>query len=274
MADTTLKAYDAYIEDLLARRRYDEAAAHAAHVLGKYPKNLHALRKLAKAQFENGQYDEALRSYGQVLAFAPQDVAAYVGISWVYRQRSQGDNAIYFLERAYEREPNDAEIIGLLRDAYRLFHDRANAKLPNTPYMVARQQLKSGLGSQAVKTLQDALTEAPQRADLRLLLADVYIQLSQPIDAAKAAVAVVKELPDCVRANQLLATIWLGAGRPSDAQRLVSRIEEVDPYLAYDIATGTSAPDDAFTVPMLNYSSTVGSVASAQPTWMSALDAP
>jgi tetratricopeptide (TPR) repeat protein len=270
MADTTLKAYYAYLDDLLTRRRYDEVAAHAQHILARYPKNLGAWRRLGKAQLENGQFDEALKAFGQVLGFVPQDVDAYVGLSWVYRQRSDADRTIYFLERAYEREPANTEIIGLLRDAYRIFHDRANAKLPNTPYMMARQQLKSGLATQAVKALQDALNETPNRTDLRVLLAEVYAQIGQPVEAAKTAVAVIKELPDCLRANQILAVVWLEAGRPSDAQRLVSRIEEVDPYLAYEIATGETLPDEAFTLPRLNYGSRVGqAVNNASPDWLS-----
>lgn len=271
MADTSLKAYYAYLDELLTRQKYDEVMSHAQHILGKYPKNLGALRRLAKAQLETGQYDDALKSYSQVLSYVPQDVAAYVGLSWVYRQRNQGDSAIYFLERAYEREPSNTEVVGLLRDAYRVFHDRANAKLPNSAYMVARQQVKSGLDTQAVRTLLDALAETPQRTDLRLLLTDIYAQIGQPVEAAKTAVAVLKELPDCVRANQLLAVVWMDAGRPSDAQRMVARIEEVDPYLAYEIATGTTPPDEAFVMPLYNYQSGAGHTVSATPDWMSAL---
>ncbi|MCU0464199.1 MAG: tetratricopeptide repeat protein [Anaerolineae bacterium] len=271
MADTSLKAYYAYLDELLTRQKYDEVMSHAQHILGKYPKNLGALRRLAKAQLETGQYDDALKSYSQVLSYVPQDVAAYVGLSWVYRQRNQGDSAIYFLERAFEREPGNTEVVGLLRDAYRVFHDRANAKLPNSAYMVARQQVKSGLDTQAVRTLLDALAETPQRTDLRLLLTDIYAQIGQPVEAAKSAVAVLKELPDCVRANQLLAVVWMDAGRPSDAQRMVARIEEVDPYLAYEIATGTTPPDEAFVMPLYNYQSGAGHTVSATPDWMSAL---
>lgn len=271
MADTTLKAYYAYLDDLLNRRKYDEVVAHCQHILGKFPKNLGVLRRLAKAQLENGQYDEAMASFGRVLSYTPQDVDAYVGLSWVSRQRSQGDNAIYYLERAYEREPNNTEVVGLLREAYRLFHDRANAKLPSTSYMVARQQVRSGLSTQAVKTLQDALVETPNRTDLRLLLTDIYAQIGQLVDAAKSALAVLKELPDCVRANQVLATVWLGAGRPSDAQRLVARIEDVEPYLAYEVALGNPPPDDAVTLSMLEYRAGASAATNITPDWMTNL---
>jgi len=267
MADTTLKAYYAYLDELLTRRKFDEVAAHCQHILEKYPKNLGVLRRLAKAQLDNGHYDEAMTLFQRVLTYAPQDVDAYVGLSWVSRQRSQGDTAIYYLERAYEREPNNSEVIGLLREAYRVFHDRANAKLPNTAYMVARQQVRSGLSTQAVKTLQDALIEEPKRSDLRLLLTDIYAQIGQLVDAAKSAVAVLKDLPDCLRANHVLATVWLGAGRPSDAQRLVASIEDIDPYLAYEVAVGTPPSDDMFVLPLLEYRPG-GASANVTPDWM------
>lgn len=271
MADTTLKAYYAYLDELLTRRKYDEVVAHCQHILAKYPKNLGVLRRLAKAKLENGHYDEALALFGRVLTYAPQDIEAYVGLSWVSRQQSQGDNAIYYLERAYEREPNNTETVGLLREAYRVFHDRANAKLPNTPYMVARQQVRSGLSTQAVKTLRDALVEEPSRTDLQLLLTDIYAQIGQLMDAAKSAVTVLRDLPDCVRANQILATVWLEAGRPSDAQRLVSSIEDVDPHLAYEVAVGSPPPNDAFVLSMLVYQSGAGASTNITPNWMTDL---
>ena len=94
MADITLKAYLAHVDDLLGRRQYEEAEAHSKHILAKYPKNLAALRRLAKAQLEAGHYPEAENTYATVLSLEPRSTEAYVGLSWVARQRGQGDQTI------------------------------------------------------------------------------------------------------------------------------------------------------------------------------------
>lgn len=273
MADITLKAYLAHVDDLLGRRQYEEAEAHSKHILAKYPKNLAALRRLAKAQLEAGHYPEAENTYARVLSLEPRSTEAYVGLSWVARQQGQGDQTIALLERAYEQDTTNQDVVQLLRDAHRTFNDRTNAKLPQTQYVAARQQWRSGLDQQAIATLNAALAADASRADMRLLKAQILTHMGNSNEAARAVTDVLKQLPDCVEANRMLAEFWKAQGRSSDAQRFVNHVEAADPFLAFEIATGAPPPDEALMLSLMDYrsSSSVASAAAATPDWLGEL---
>lgn len=273
MADITLKAYLAHVDDLLGRRQYEEAEAHSKHILAKYPKNLAALRRLAKAQLEAGHYPEAENTYANVISLEPRSTEAYIGLSWVARQRGQGDQTIALLERAYEQDTSNQDVVQLLRDAHRTFNDRTNAKLPQTQYVAARQQWRSGLEQQAIATLNTALNADPSRADIRLLKAQILTQMGNNNEAARTVTDVLKQLPDCVEANRMLAEFWKAQGRSSDAQRFVNHVEAADPFLAFEIATGAPPPDEALMLSLLDYrtTSSVTSAASSTPDWLGEL---
>ncbi|NOG50546.1 MAG: tetratricopeptide repeat protein [Chloroflexi bacterium] len=80
MADITLKAYIAHLDDLLGRRSYEEAEAHATQILSRFPRNLQALIRLGKAQIEAGHYNDAEGTFTQVLGMDPRSTDAYVGL--------------------------------------------------------------------------------------------------------------------------------------------------------------------------------------------------
>lgn len=276
MADITLKAYLAHLDDLLTRRQYEEAEAHCKHILARYPKNLATLKRLAKAQFEAGNLAAAESTYAIVLSMEPRSIDAYVGLSWIARQRGNGPQTIALLERAYEQDTSNNEVIQLLRDAHRTFGDNADAKLPQTQYIAARQQFRSGLAQQAISTLNGALAADPARADIRLLKMGIYRQTGQETEAARLATEVLKQLPDCVEANAMLANFWKAQGRSSDAQRFVTRVEAIEPYLAFEIATGVPTADETLTLSLLNFRAASPATSTETPDWMGALgmDAP
>ena len=203
----------------------------------------------------------------------PRSTEAYVGLSWVARQRGQGDQTIALLERAYEQDTGNQDVVQLLRDAHRTFNDRTNAKLPQTQYVAARQQWRSGLDQQAIATLNAALAADPSRVDMRLLKAQILTQMGNSNEAARAVTDVLKQLPDCVEANRMLAQFWKAQGRSSDAQRFVNHVEAADPFLAFEIATGAPPPDEALMLSLMDYraASGVGSAAAATPDWLGEL---
>jgi predicted Zn-dependent protease len=98
---------------------------------------------------------------------------------------------------------------------------------------VAAQYLASDLNDQAVEVLRQALQRMPERTDLRLQLARALWRGGRQVDAAESAIEVLDKLPYALVANRILTELWLQEDRPSDAQRYLSRIEDVDPYLAF-----------------------------------------
>jgi hypothetical protein len=70
-------------------------------------------------------------------------------------------------------------------------------------------------------------------------------------------------------ANRILSQLWLQEERPSDAQRFLTRLEAVDPYLALTLVEGRTADDRAFTLDLLDYRHVAQTeLASAQPDWL------
>src|SRR5690606_7195464 len=205
-------------------------------------------RLLGRALLYNARWDEATAVLRRVLAVYPDDRVAHLGLAEIYDERNQGNQALWHMERAFEHDPNNEEIIASLRDLLKRVKGADYAKIQLTAGAVARQYGRNGLYEQAVDTLRPVLESHEDRVDLRLLLAQMLWGAEQPVEAAEVALDVLALLPDCLEANRILTRLWLLEERPSDAQRYINHIEAVDPYVALELATGTQAPDSAFTL--------------------------
>ncbi|MCU0499657.1 MAG: tetratricopeptide repeat protein [Anaerolineae bacterium] len=270
MSEISLKAYQAELTDLLQQGRTDEVVRHCRHILEKYPKNVEVYRLMARAL--RSQSAEAAQIYRRVLSVFPDDAEAHEALSLYYQAQRKGNEAIWHLERAYEQNPNQRAIQAALTELYRQYRGMEVTRFQLTARAVALQHLRSGLYSKAIDTLQKALAQSPDRLDLQVLLAQVYWEAGSLIEAAERALALLKLLPDCLIANQILTLLWLSEQRPSDAQRYLSRIEAVDPYLAVTLAQGTPPDDDAFRLTRLDYQLAASrDLMNENPDWLQAL---
>jgi tetratricopeptide (TPR) repeat protein len=264
----SLRAYLDKLDDLLNTSATDEVIHHCRHILKYFPRAVAVYRQLGQALLYSARWDEAATVLRRVLSVLPDDYVAHIGLSEVYVQRNRSNDAIWHLERAYEQNPNDTDIINSLRDLYKRYQNVDHARLQLTTAAVARQYIRSGLFTQAVETLRGTLERLPDRVDLRLLLAQTLWDMGSTLEAGETAMDVLQVLPDCLEANRIMTQLWLAEGRPSDAQRYLSRIEATDPYLALELATG-SAPDDTFTLEELDYRRFArSSLATDQPAWL------
>jgi len=253
MADISLRDYLSKLDTLLGRSASSEVVHHCRHILQYFPKNAATYRFLGRALVQSSSWEEAGEVFQRVLSVYPDDYSAHVGLSDVYLHLKRPDDAIWHLERAFEQSPNNQTIIDGLREMYRKFRRVEQGKIQLTSGAVARQYTRNGLYEQAIETLQQALERSPERADLRLLLAETYHEAGYRVEAAEVALEVLKVLPDCLVANRILTALWLSESRPSDAQRYLNRIQSVDPYLALELAQGEAVPDDAFRLEELDY---------------------
>jgi tetratricopeptide (TPR) repeat protein len=253
MADLSLREYNAKLENLLHTGNATEVILHARHILQYYPRNVQTYRALGRALIETRRYPEAGEVLRRVLSVYPDDVDAHRGLSEVYLNDKRADDAIWHLERAFEQNPNDKTTLDNLRELYRRYRKVEQGKIQLTTGAVARQYLRSGLYAQAIEALQEVLSKNQQRPDLRLLLAQTYLDSGQLIEAGETATEVLQDLPDCLRANAILAVLWLSQERPSDAQPHINRIESLDPYLALELAEGQAVADEVFKLPELDY---------------------
>jgi len=267
MPDISLREYLAKLESALYAGSADEVIHHCRHILQFYPKNVAAYRYLGRALVYNARYDEGSAALQRVLSVAPDDYAAHLALSESFDGLKRGDDAIWHLERAFEQQPNNGNLIEGVRALYRRYR-QIDPKIQLTNAAIARQHILNGRTDQAVEALRIALDRMPDRVDLKMLLASTLWKRGDDVEGAETALDVLEVLPDCLEANAILTELWLDEERPSDAQRYLNRVESVDPYRALEIAQG-DAPDDAFRLDELDYQRFAKTeLSSSRPDWL------
>ena len=269
----SLKEYTEKLQKLTDENLFDEVVYHSRHILQYLPKNIAAYRYLGNALLQEGHYQEAGEVLRRVLSVFPDDYKTHVSLGEVYQRTKKFDDAIWHYERAYEQTPNQRDLIERIRELYFDHRGVELKKLSLTSGGVARQYQRNRLYDQAIDVLRKDIQKFPERGDLRLLLARILREAERPIQAAEAAQDVLEVLPDSLEANVLLTRVWLAVDRPSDAQRHLTRIEPIDPYLALELAQGSAPPEDAIQLQELDYQRVARQqLESTAPDWLSEID--
>jgi tetratricopeptide (TPR) repeat protein len=268
MSDLSLRQYLKKVEALLEGGHLEEGKAHARHILTYYPKNRDAYLLLGRILIAQRHWEEAAEVLRRLLGADPLNATAHQLLSQAYAQMFQLDNALFHLERAFDQTPNDRQIIAGLRELYSRSRGEKVEKIQLTAGAVAGQYLSNSLPDQAIDILKKASQRFPERIDLKLMLALSYQAAEMHIEAAEAAVDVLKNLPFALQANRIVAEFWLAQQRPSDARLNISRIEEVDPYYAQQIVTG-EVDENRYMLPELDYKRLAErEMATADPDWL------
>ncbi len=271
MSDLSLRQYLKKVESLLEEGHLEEGKAHARHILSYYPKNRNAYLLLGRILIAQRHWEEAAEVLRRLLGADPLNATAHQLLSQAYAQMFQLDNALFHLERAFDQTPNDRQIIAGLRELYSRSRGQKVEKVQLTAGAVAGQYLSNNLPEQAIDILKKASQRFPERIDLKLMLALAYQAAEMHIEAAEAAVDVLKNLPFALQANRIVAEFWLAQQRPSDARLNIARIEEVDPYYAQQIVTGT-VDENRYMLPELDYKRlTERELAASDPDWIRTL---
>ncbi len=255
MAEIGLSAYLEKLAALASEKKFDEVIAHSRHILKLHPKNLRAYELLAGALFATSRWAEAADVLRRLLGARPNDFATHAQLAASYQHLGQFDKAIWHAERALDQQPNDQATISLIRELYREHRNEAIDRLQLTASALAQQQIRNNRLRDALETLEKALETQPERIDLQLLRARALWLDGQRMEAAETALDVLEKLPYAIDANRIMTELWLAERRPSDAQRYLSHIEALDPYLARQLAVGEAAEEDLLTLEELDYSS-------------------
>ena len=254
MAEISLSAYQNELESLLGENRYDEVIAHARHILKSQPKNLRAYQQLGDALVASGRWEEASSVLRRSLGARPQDFHSHSQLARAFQNQAEYDRAIWHAERALDQKPGDQETIGLVRELYRVHRNEEIDRLQLTAAALAQQHIRGNLLTEALDTLATALESSPERIDLQLLRARALWLDGQRMDAAETALDILDRLPYAIDANRIMTELWLAEQRPSDAQLYLKRIEDLDPYLAHQMATGEEASESLLMLERLDYS--------------------
>ena len=255
MVAISLSAYQDKLSGLLAEGRHDEVIAHARHILKSHPKNLRAYQQLGEALIACSRWEEAAEVLRRLLGAQPQDFYTHSRLARAYQQLQQYDRAIWHAERALDLQPEDQNTISAIRSLYRDARGVEIERLQLSSVALAQQHIRSNLLEDALSVLDGALERNPGRIDMQLLRARTLWLDGQRTSAAEAAAEILDQLPYSIVANRVMSELWLAEERPSDARIYLRRIEDLDPYLAHQLATGEPPPDTLVTLEELDYAS-------------------
>ena len=273
MAQISLKAYLIQVQERMEAQDYNAVIQHCRHILREFPKNVDAYHLLGRGLFQLSRWEESAEVFRRLLGTLPMDFTAHYSLSRIYSRMKQLEPAIWHMERAFDQQPNNEEVLNSLRELYKEARGQAVERLQLTAGAVAHQHLRNDLPEQAVAVLRKAIGKFPNRADLKLLLAEALWMTGHEMDSAETAVEVLQTLPYALNGNRILTELWLREQRPSDAQRYLSRIEELDPYLAFHLATGDEPADDLLLLQELDYETLSRHQLTVEsPDWLDAID--
>jgi len=278
----TLRAYLNELESMLENESPTEVLSHCRYILQHYPQNVATYRLLGKALLRKGHteglrehFEQAADIFQRVLSVIPDDLVAHLALSEIREQEGALDAAIWHMERARDQMPGNA----MLRDALRKLYTRKSGlestgtgKLQLSRGALARQYADSQLYDQAILELRDALQASPSRVDLQVLLATLLWDTQRTLEAGELALEILKQLPNCLQANALMARFWLAHSRPADAQPFLNRVEAVDPYAAVGILRPGQDVPDSNVLTRLDYTARAAAALSQEtPEWVQEL---
>ncbi len=259
-----------------------EVVSHCRYILQHFPKNVAVYRLLGQALLQKGQnevqpqlFDEAAEIFRRVLSAQPDDYVAHLGLGEIAQQREALDEALWHFERASEQTPGNSVLKDTIRQLYekRGVHGAVDEKLPLTRVTLVRQYLKADAYDQALNEIRDVLEVTPERLDLHMLEAEALWRSGRWVEAGEAAAYVLRECPDCVSANRIMASLWIKYRRPTDAQPFLARLEALDPAVAARVLKADGEGADAIALPRLDYTSkAAASLTAEMPEWVQDLD--
>ena len=256
MSKIPLRAYNREIEEALEQKLVEEAIAHCLHVLKIFPKHIETYKLLGKAYLESQRYGNAADIFQRVLSSVPDDFISHIGMSIIREDESVLDAAIWHMERAFESQPYNTAIQGELRRLYGQRDGMEPPKIRMTRGALARMYAKSDLYDQAISEIRSNLAEDPQRSDLQVLLARMYVKSGKQTEAIEVCSSLLQRLPFCIEANRYLSDIFSDGERSEEMRTYRQRIESLDPYEAHTSPQAPSAddvPDQAVSLPRLDW---------------------
>ena len=257
MAKISLRSYIREIDSLVDQERFDEAIAHCRHILSQFPKHIDTYRLLGKAYLERNQNSNAADIFQRVLSAIPDDFVSHIGMSLIREEEGNLKAAVSHMERAFEKQPYNNAIQEEIRRLYGKRDGVEPSKVRLTQGALARMYLKGGLFSQGISELRSALSEQPQRFDLRTLLAEAYQEADHMGKAIEVASTILKKFPFNLTSNRILANTLKTHDHPEEMAICRKRLYALSPYEAYvseHAPTAEDVPDRAIEIERLDKS--------------------
>lgn len=177
------------------------------------PKAWNVRYNLAVALMEDGQVDEALNQFRQVLAYSPKHLETMINIAGIHLTRGEGDLALKVLTSAL-----------VVWD------------LPVVRANLGMAYLQMGRLEEAERHMKMAVNAAPNMPDALTNLSTALLRLGKLDEAARAANQALEVMPDFAMAHNNLAVILLEAGDADKARYHALRARELGYPVHEDLA--------------------------------------
>lgn len=224
MAQISLHTYLQQIDTLLEENRLSEAIAHCRHILSKFPRYIDVYRLYGKALLEQQKFDDAVDIFQRVLSADPEDFISHVALAITHKEKEEVSEAIWHFERAFEMDPYNGAIQDELRDLYAHRDGLRPERINLTRGALARLYFRGNLFHQAASELRQILSQSGERLDLQTLLAETLWRDDQRVDVVDVCLRILEKTPNSIKANAILAEVWLVTGRNDEAHEYLQRL--------------------------------------------------
>lgn len=229
MNQIPLADYRQQVEDAIENRRHNEALAHGRHIVKRFPKDIQAYWLLGKAMLEADQDAQAVDMFQRVLSADPEHVRAWIGMSRIAGRQGELEDALGYLQLAFELAPEDKMVAQGLRHLYRELDGSDTEQLQLSESGLARLHLRSDLLQRAITELRRLIEEHPDRVDLKAALIEALWRNGQRLQAAQVCHEILEEQPYNLKANLILGQVWSSSGRTAEGQPYLRRAQALDP---------------------------------------------
>jgi predicted Zn-dependent protease len=185
--------------DLARQNRFDTAEPLLLSLYERHPRDVEIVRALALGYFGARRYPEAEPFLNRWCELRPEEPEPYRRRFDLWMKQENVALALADAEQVLKRDPNDFEI--------RLV--RVQLLVLDGQYATAGQEAMRGLQAQ------------PNNVQLQYLLAKSAQEQQRPAEAAHLAERILQTRPDFTPALQLQAELYLEAGQPEPAIRLL-----------------------------------------------------
>jgi tetratricopeptide (TPR) repeat protein len=207
---------------------YGSAATTGTQLVSQFPGYASAHRLLGEVYREQGQSDEAERSFAAALARQPRQPETCLGLGLIAEEHGSTEAALAFCQVAWELAPNQTALREpLTRVSLRRYG--SDGELQFTHAALAQLHANASRLRRAVTEYRLALAQLPARIDLQLGLLEALWRLGEDAEATEQARAIVEQQPECAPALVMLADLEQRGGNTRRAEDLLKRLRGVDP---------------------------------------------
>jgi tetratricopeptide (TPR) repeat protein len=225
-----------YYDFLIAERATQQDPHHVALV--------EPLLETALSEHQAGQLDEALQTYGRVIAAAPNHPDAHHLLGLCHLMRGEAEAGLSQLSRAVELAPHQAAFYVSLGNAYQEF-GRLDESI--AAYRAALEVDSSNLGAhinqgyalydlgrfdEAVACLRQALEQAPDSLEALNGLGNTFIALKDLDEAERYLSQAIAIDESHLELHNNLGTVLRQQGRLDEALSRYQKALEIDPQNA------------------------------------------